>query len=162
MAKMRKVLQIATVLFILWAGIAFGQEVQPIPGVYVRQGEVAPADGAFFFQDSLVAIANALEELRQRRLEVINLEQQVKTLDLESEELKKVVTELKEANRALQLANDKADFMISNFQTILNLYKQALVDLRDDNKSLRNELWWQKVLGVIPVIGLVATLVSGF
>src|SRR3990167_2908861 len=162
MAKMRKVLQIATVLFILWAGIAFGQEVQPIPGVYVRQGEVAPADGAFFFQDSLVAIANALEELRQRRLEVINLEQQVKTLDLESEELKKVVTELKEANRALQLANDKADFMISNFQTILNLYKQALVDLRDDNKSLRNELWWQKVLGVIPIIGLIATAISGF
>ena len=84
------------------------------------------------------------------------------SLKEESEQLQVAIGQLKEANQKLQLANDKADFMISNFQTILNLYKQALVDLRDDNKSLRNELWWQKVLGVIPIIGLVATLVSGF
>lgn len=162
MAKMRKLLQILILLLILWAGIAFGQEVKSIPGVYLRQGEPAPAEGAFFFHDSLMAIAKALRELELRRLEVINLEQQVKTLNLESGELKKALEQLKEANRNLQLANDKADFMISNFHTILNLYKQALMDLKEDNKSLRNELWWQKILGPIPIIGLIIALASGF
>ena len=162
MAKMRKVLQIATVLFILWAGIAFGQEITPIPGELLHQGQPAPGDGAFFMKDSVIALSNALAELRQRRAEVINLQAQVESLKGESEQLQVAIGQLKEANQKLQLANDKADFMISNFQTILNLYKQALVDLRDDNKSLRNELWWQKVLGIIPIIGLVASVISGF
>src|SRR3990167_1361860 len=162
MAKMRKVLQIAIVLFILWAGIAFGQEITPIPGELLHQGQPAPGDGAFFMKDSVIALSNALAELRQRRAEVANLQAQVESLKGESEQLQVAIGQLKEANQKLQLANDKADFMISNFQTILNLYKQALVDLRDDNKSLRNELWWQKVLGVIPIIGLIATAISGF
>ena len=162
MAKMKKVLQIAIVLFILWAGIAFGQEITPNPGELLHQGQPAPGNGAFFMKDSVIALSNALAELRQRRAEVINLQAQVESLKGESEQLQVAIGQLKEANQKLQLANDKADFMISNFQTILNLYKQAVVDLREDNKSLRNELWWQKVLGVIPVIGLVVTLVSGF
>lgn len=162
MAKMKKLLRIIVVLSVLYTGIAFGQDVQPIPGIYLRQGEIAPGEGVFFFQESLIAIAKALKELEQRRLEVMNLELQIKALKGESEQLQTALAELKEANAKLVLANDKADFMISNFQVILNLYKQALVDLRDDNKSLRNELWWQKILGIIPLIGLVATIISGF
>lgn len=140
----------------------FGQEIKPIPGVILRQGEVAPTEGALFFKESLIALVNALGEREQLRAEKDNLQAQIRTLKAESEELQKALKELDEANKKLTLANDKADFMISNFMTILNLYKQALVDLREDNKSLRNELWWQKVLGAIPIIGLVATLVSGF
>ena len=159
---MRKILRILVVLSVLWAGIAFGQEITPIPGELLHQGQPAPGDGAFFMKDSVIALSNALAELRQRRAEVANLQAQVDSLKGESEQLQVAIGQLKEANQKLQLANDKADFMISNFQTILNLYKQALVDLRDDNKSLRNELWWQKVLGVIPIIGLIATAISGF
>ena len=159
---MKKVLQIATVLFILWAGIALGAEIKPIPGQHLRQGEIAPAEGVLFFQESLVAIANALQEREQLRAERDNLVLQVGTLKAESEELQIAIANLKEANQKLVLANDKADFMISNFTVILGMYKQALVDFRDDNKSLRNELWWQKVLGFIPIVGMVAAIVGGF
>ena len=104
---MRKVLQIATVLFILWAGIALGAEVTPIPGQYLRQGEIAPAEGVLFFQESLVDIANALQEREQLRAERDNLQAQVSTLKAESEELQTAISQLKEANQKLDLANQK-------------------------------------------------------
>lgn len=162
MAKMRKMLRIIVILSVMYAGIAFGAEITPIPGTHLRQGERAPAEGVLFFQDSLIAIANALQEREQLRAERDNLQAQVGTLKAESEELQTAIGQLKEANQKLQLANDKADFMISNFQTILNLYKQALVNIREDNKSLRNELFWNKILGALPIVGLVAALIGGF
>src|SRR3990167_5846149 len=162
MAKMRKVLQIAIVLFILWAGIAFGQEITPIPGELLHQGQPAPGDGAFFMKDSVIALSNALAELRQRRAEVANLQAQVESLKGESEQLQVAIGQLKEANQKLQLANDKADFMISNFNVILGMYKQAVIDLKDDNKSLRNQLWWNQILNPVGLIGLVLAIMSGF
>ena len=155
--------------FILWAGIAFGQEIRPVPGIVLRQGEVAPAEGVLFFGESLIALVNALHEREQLRAERDNLQAQVTTLKAESEQLQTAIGQLKDANQKLLLANDKADFMISNFNVILGMYKQALIDVQaskqalvEDNKALRSELWWNRILGLIPIIGLVATLVSGF
>ena len=169
MAKMRKLLRILAFCFVFYACSAFGQEVRPVPGVVLRQGEVAPSEGILFFKESLIALVNALQEREQLRAERDNLQAQVETLKAESEKLQEVVKNLQEANQKLVLADQKADFMISNFNVILGMYKQALIDVQasrqglvEDNKSLRNELWWTKWLGAIPIIGLVATLVSGF
>ena len=166
---MRKLLRIMVFCFFFYACSAFGAEIRPVPGHYLRQGEVAPAEGVLFFKDSLIAIVNALQEREQLRAERDNLQAQVGTLKAESEEMQKAVKELEEANRKLEVSNDKADFMISNFNVILGMYKQALVDvqasrqaLAEDNKALRSDLWWSKVLAFIPIIGLVATIVGGF
>lgn len=165
---MRKILKILAFCFVFYACSAFGAEVRPIPGVFLRQGEVSPAEGILFFHESLVALANALQERSQLRAERDNLQAQTEALKAESEELQKAVAELKQANQKLELANDKADFMISNFNAILGIYKQALLDvqasrqaLAEDNKILRNDLWWAKVLGALPIIGLIATVIGG-
>ena len=169
MQHWRKLLGISTFCLIFYAYTAFGQEVRPVPGVSLRQGEVAPAEGVLFFRESLIALANALGEREQIRAERDNLQAQVGTLKAESEELQKAIKELEEANRKLQLANDKADFMISNFNVILGMYKQALVDVQasrqaliEDNKSLRNDLFWNRILGFIPILGLVGLIIGGF
>lgn len=164
---MRNLLRILALCSIFYAHSAFGAEIKPIPGVFLRQGEIAPAEGVLFFQESLVAIVNALQEREQLRAERDNLQAQVGTLKAESEELQTAIGQLKEANQKLDLANQKADFMISNFNVILGMYKQALIDVQasrqalvEDNKALRSELWWTKILGVLPIIGLIATVIG--
>ena len=146
----------------------FGQETRPIPGIVLRQGQVSPTDGVLFGNESLIAITNVLREILTLREKVKVLEGQAAALVDGSAEKDNVISALQEQRAQMQIAINKLEFINANHKLIedaykvaAEIYKQALVDAREDNKSLRSELWWTKIFSAIPIIGLIATAIAG-
>jgi|SRR3990167_676790 len=160
----------STTLFVLviFSATCFGQEIRPIPGVPLNQGQIAPNDGVLFGNESLIALANALRETLILREKVEILEGQAASMTDGSAEKDNVIAALQEQKMQMRIAIDKLEFINSNHKLIEDAYKiangiilEALKESREDNKSLRSELWWTKIFSVIPIIGLIATAIAG-
>lgn len=160
---MRKLsLIIAAVIILSAVKVSYAQETQSSAGIRLHQGETAPTDGVFFGGDSLIALANALTDLSLSIEKIRALEGQSGALEQESAEKDKVIAALQEVNRNLQAAIEQLKFVNSNHKLIEDAYKtangiilDALKEAREDNRALRSELWWTKIFGAIPVIGLI-------
>lgn len=160
---------IAAVIIFSVVQVSRAQETQPSAGIRLHQGEVAPSDGVFFGGDSLIALANALTDLSLSIEKIRALEGQAGALEQESTEKDRVIAALQDVNRNLQAAIEQLKFINSNHKLIEDAYKtangiilDALKEAREDNRALRNELWWTKVLGTLPIIGMIVTAITAF
>ena len=158
----------ALLLLVIFSATCFGQETQPVPGIYLRQGQVAPTDGVLFGDQSLIALVNALSEALMLREKVRVLEGQAAALIDGSAEKDNVIAALREQKAQMQTAIDKLEFINANHKLIESAYKvangiilEALKEAREDNKALRSELWWTKLFSALPIIGLIATVIAG-
>ena|SRR3990167_3791639 len=168
MKKSASAIVIIAALFIT-AGMLLAQEIQPTPGIPLRQGEAAPAEGILFADKSLIMLVRTLKEFTLSMEKVVILEGQVAAMGQESAEKDRAIAELQEAGRNLQVAIDKLEFINANhkliedaLRTAADIYKQALMDAREDNKALRSELFWTKIFSALPIIGVIATVIAGF
>lgn len=164
-----KITLIIFLALIVFSATCFGQEIRPIPGIPLNQGQVAPIDGILFGNESMIALANALKEALILREKVKILEGQAAALTDGSAEKDNVIAALQEQKMQMRVAIDKLEFINSNHKLIEDAYKtangiilEALRESREDNKALRSELWWTKVFSALPIIGLIATAISGF
>ena len=164
----RKIMLTALFVLVIFSATCFGQEVRSVPGIYLRQGQVAPTEGILFNDESLIALVNALREALTLREKVKVLEGQATALIDGSAEKDNVINALREQKVQMQVAIDKLEFINSNHKLIEGAYKtangiilEALKEAREDNKSLRSELWWTKLLSALPIIGLIATVIAG-
>ena len=153
----------------IFSATCFGQEIRPIPGIPLNQGQVAPTDGILFGNESVIALVNALREALVLREKVKILEGQAAALTNGSAEKDNVIAALQEQKTQMRIAIDKLEFINSNHKLIEDAYKtangiilDALKESREDNKALRSELWWTKIFSAIPIIGLIATAIHGF
>lgn len=160
----------STILFVLviFSATCFGQEIRPIPGIPLNQGQVAPTDGILFGNESLLALVNALRETLTLREKVKILEGQAAALTDGSTEKDSVIAALQEQRTQMRIAIDRLEFINSNHKLIEDAYRtangimlEALKESREDNKALRSELWWTKIFSAIPIIGLIATAIVG-
>ena len=164
----RKIVLTALLMLVIFSATCFGQEVRPIPGIYLRQGQVAPTDGVLFGDDSLIALVNALREMLTLREKVKILEGQAAALADGSADRDNVIAALREQKAQMQIAVDKLEFINANHKLIEEAYKtangiilDALKEAREDNRALRSELWWTKIFSALPIIGLIATAIAG-
>ena len=165
----RKLALAALFALLIFSTTCFGQEIRSVPGVYLSQGQVAPTDGVLFGDESLIALVNALREALTLREKVKILEGQAAALVDGSAEKDNVIAALQEQKNQMQIVIDKLEFINGNHKLIEDAYKvangiilDALKEAREDNKSLRSELWWAKLFGALPIIGLIATVIAGF
>lgn len=165
----RKIVLISLFAVLVFSATCFGQEIRPIPGIYLRQGEVASTEGVLFGDDSLIALVNALREALTLREKVKVLEGQAAALMDGSAEKDNVIAALQEQKKQMQIAIDKLEFINANHKLIEGAYKvansiilEALKESREDNKSLRSELWWTKIFSAVPIIGLIIAAINGF
>ena len=166
MKKQIALMVLSTLL--IFSTACFGQEIQPIPGIYLRQGQVVPTDGVLFSDESLIALVNALRETLILREKIKVLEGQAAALTDGSAEKDNVIAALQEQKKQMQIAVDKLEFINANHKLIEEAYKtangiilDALKEAREDNRALRSELWWTKIFSALPIIGLIATAIAG-
>ena len=162
-----KVTLIVFLALIVFSATCFGQEIRPIPGIPLNQGQVAPTDGVLFGNESMIALVNALREALILREKVKVLEGQAAALIDGSAEKDNVIASLREQKAQMQIAIDKLEFINANHKLIEDAHKiangiilEALKESREDNKSLRSELWWAKLFGALPIIGLIITAIQ--
>ena len=162
--------RIASIIFlalIVFSATCFGQEIRPIPGISLNQGQIAPTDGVLFGNESLIALVNALRETLTLREKVKILEGQAAALADGSAERDNVIAALQEQKTQMRIAIDKLEFINANHRLIENAHKtangiilDALKEAREDNKALRSELWWTKIFSAIPIIGLIVAAIQ--
>ena len=164
----KRITLIILLALIIFSATCFGQEIRPIPGIPLNQGQIAPTDGVLFGNESMIALANALREALVLREKVKILEGQAAALTDGSAEKDNVIAALQEQKTQMKIAIDKLEFINSNHKLIEDAYKtangiilEALKESREDNKTLRSELWWTKIFSAIPIIGLIATAIAG-
>ena len=163
----RKIALTALLMLVLFSAPCFGQEIQPIPGISLNQGQVAPTDGVLFGNESMIALVNALREMLTLREKVKVLEGQAAALADGSAEKDNVIAALQEQKKQMQVAIDKLEFINGNHKLIEDAHKvangiimEALKEAREDNRALRDELWWNKIFGALPIIGLIVAAIA--
>ena len=163
----KKIALMALSALLIFSTTCFGQEIGPVPGIYLRQDQIAPTDGILFGHESLIALVNALREALILREKVKVLEGQAAALADGSAEKDNVIAALREQKAQMQIAIDKLEFINGNHKLIEDAHKvangiimEALKEAREDNRALRDELWWNKIFGALPIIGLIVAAIA--
>ncbi len=152
-------------LLILFVLLARGHAQDFTPGIILKQGEVAPADGAFYPGQAAISL---LEDYR----DLAAAKQKVEILLTETRKKDQQIDKLQEAQQAATEAVLKADLIIDNHKLIeenqkiiLQAYKDMLEQLRQTNnqllKSLKEahkETFWARVFSGISFLGFLASV----
>lgn len=156
--------------------------IQPIrgfaaesPGVELNPGDVVSESGAFFPGEAAIALLEALRDLKSLRAKLDVLAAELNSKDSEIASQKDSLTSLEEARAQTAIALAKAEFIIQNWElinramlSVIDEHRKVNAELRALNdqtlkalKEARTELWWTKVLSVIPVIGAGIAIFAG-